>query len=298
MALVPEARTFTLFPKLPKELRIAIWEETANLPRNLDVWCSYTGEGVYQSDTAIVLYNKFEFTTRQPIPGVLLANKESREAAQKYFEMSFGVEIPVWEEVDDDDEEAKVVLPPRILRNVQADRICPMGPALLFKGREMWRHNAPKRCAFNVARELVRQGLMSHFNDLMISMKSSTNTFPISSFPTELLLYYCKRSPTISGERSPAINGPFDFMEILEEQSDSDEWATLEKAKSIVINTVNSRMPGWTSFMEEKAEQINTMRQQNQDVAEAMLSLEQHLASRPTLPSIRFVALIIDGIRY
>lgn len=84
------ATTFHSFSKLPLEIRNLIWEIAANLPRNLDIWAIKTGDVTYlEGDGDKVKIETFRYTTRQPIPGFLLANKESRQATS--FSQYFGI---------------------------------------------------------------------------------------------------------------------------------------------------------------------------------------------------------------
>ncbi|KUJ21376.1 uncharacterized protein LY89DRAFT_770729 [Mollisia scopiformis] len=140
MEILPNSRAFTLFPQLPVELRRAIWEHAANLPRNLDVWALWGGPR-YILDTRD---EKFELATRQPIPGVLLASKKSREATQKYFELGYGVEIK-------GRLGGKVVIPPKVPRNLSADTICPMGIYTASSQEALWRDHPTACWAINVA---------------------------------------------------------------------------------------------------------------------------------------------------
>jgi hypothetical protein len=99
-----------------------IWEAAANLPRYLDIWARPTGEAFYvdEEDQTVEKVKTFRFTTRQSIPGFLLATRESKAATRKFFHLSSGI--------SHDYSNPKMSIRPEILRNFNADRICPMGP--------------------------------------------------------------------------------------------------------------------------------------------------------------------------
>lgn len=89
-------RAFACFPRLPLEIRNMIWVEAANHPRNLDIWAQPTGNMVYwdldiNNQRVVKTHDTFRFKTRQPIPELLTATKESRAATKDYFQVSFGI---------------------------------------------------------------------------------------------------------------------------------------------------------------------------------------------------------------
>ncbi|KUJ11475.1 uncharacterized protein LY89DRAFT_226161 [Mollisia scopiformis] len=141
-----DSGTFTCFPRLPPEIRIAIWEKVANLPRNLDIWAPKTGEVTYSAEVHGAPTDKwletFQYTTTQ-FPGCLLANQESRSATCKYFELSF--------EVGYQQDSLMFFYQPEIMSNVTMDRVCPMGWYSDEAVLALWSaETKPSSCAFNV----------------------------------------------------------------------------------------------------------------------------------------------------
>jgi len=261
-----ELRTFTCFPELPLEIRNMVWKEAANLPRNLDIWARPTGVTCYRDmeywDERLEWkeYRTFRFTTRQPVPGVLVATKESRAATRQFFDMCFGSCIDWGGGV-------KITTNPEILRNFQADRICPMGPYSTEASDYLWGSEPPPSCAVNLYR--TSKDDPDPLSKLL---------FYADGFHEEILLYYC--------EETVAINGPFDFLELSEEQSSHLEWQALLEARRMLQEHFDSE----TELC----------------IEEAKLSHEEQGLGPPTeevldfgwvFPTTKFVALVVNGIR-
>jgi hypothetical protein len=79
---IPTA-TFTLFPKLPPEIRNQIWHLTANHPRTITIRESNS----FTSDNTVIQGVKHNATS---VPSVLHVNAEARDIGLKYYELCFG----------------------------------------------------------------------------------------------------------------------------------------------------------------------------------------------------------------
>ncbi|EPE28095.1 hypothetical protein GLAREA_04886 [Glarea lozoyensis ATCC 20868] len=69
------ATSFTCFGRLAVELRLAIWKNTLE-PRNVEPWTKYCYTGYY--------------STRTPLPSILLVCRESRSFALPFYPLCFG----------------------------------------------------------------------------------------------------------------------------------------------------------------------------------------------------------------
>ena len=261
-----ELRTFTCFPTLPLEIRNMIWKEAANLPRNLDIWTHPTGVTSYRDmeygDDRLEWkkYRTFRYTTRQPVPGVLIATKESRAAAREFFDMSFGIYIDWGGGV-------KITTNPEILRNFQADRICPMGPYSEEASGYLWSAEPSPSCAVNLYR--TPKGDPDPLSKLL---------FYADGFHEEILLYYC--------EETVAINGSFDFLELSEEQASYLEWQALLEARRMLQEDFDSE----TGLSIEEAK----LRHEEQSLGPPT---QENLDLGWVFPRIKFMALVVNGIR-
>jgi hypothetical protein len=72
---------FTLFPKLPIELRTKIWEESISEPRVVVVYISNFG---FKTQFCIT------FASSTPVPAILHVGREARQAGLKHYTLSFG----------------------------------------------------------------------------------------------------------------------------------------------------------------------------------------------------------------
>lgn len=117
-----DAPVFSRFPQLPLEIRTLIWQEIAQLPRNLDIWAPNKGTVAFwdpiENNTST--FRPYKHVTTQPVPGILHACKESRKIGLESYELSFST--------DYDQDGFIIRTPARIYRNSTADTICPMGP--------------------------------------------------------------------------------------------------------------------------------------------------------------------------
>lgn len=80
----PRLLRFELFPRLPKEIRLKIWQEAANQPRVVEIrqnidWV-YDGED-YGSPAHL-------YYSPTPLPSIFYANYESRSVAMKDYLLS------------------------------------------------------------------------------------------------------------------------------------------------------------------------------------------------------------------
>ena len=125
---IVSTQTFTIFPKLPPELRLRIWTLTANTPRNIDIWSredggvvKFTGRdrhGNFQEQT----FRTVQTTSTQSVPAILLVSKESRTVGLKHYTLILGHEKPLW----NSDVGIVYSTPPTIWCNLNTDCICPM----------------------------------------------------------------------------------------------------------------------------------------------------------------------------
>lgn len=118
LGLVEIPSTFTRFSSLPVEVRYMIWEQVAQVPRNLDIWAEPVGEITWIHNRPLSQQWKF-LTTRRP-PAILHTNRESRIAGLKHYHLEFAMG-------EDRDGCTFLSGEPRIYLNPILDRICPMG---------------------------------------------------------------------------------------------------------------------------------------------------------------------------
>jgi len=205
-------------------------------------------------------YRTFKYTTRQPVPGVLIATKESRAATREFFDMSFGSYI-------DWSGGVKITTYPEILRNFKADRICPMGPYSSEASGYLWSAETPPSCAVNLYRTSKDDP------DPLVEL-----LFYADGFHDEILLYYC--------EETVAINGPFDFLELSEERASYLEWQALLEARRMLQEQFDSE----TERSVEKAK----LSHEEQGLGPPT---QEDLNFSWVFPRIKFVALVVNGIR-
>lgn len=87
-----EPRTFTLFPKLPVELRDKIWGYACSVTRNVDIWIrSLDMQLGYFYERLLYFY----FYSSLPPPSVLHVNSESRSESLKYYDLDFGTTLTI-----------------------------------------------------------------------------------------------------------------------------------------------------------------------------------------------------------
>ena len=238
-----------------------IWKEAANLPRNLDIWARPTGKISYRNDDLEwEHFRTFRFTTRRPVPGVLLATKELRAASKEFFRMSFGENMH-W------GSGGKIIMHHEILRNFEADRLCPMGPFTEEASNWFWGAVPPPSCAVNLYRASMSEPDPLH-----------SLLFEADCFHDEILFYYC--------EKLIPINGPFDFIELSEEQAFYREWKAFLEARG--------RLQGKFDLEVRQRQREITRRHKRQGLKPPT---KDELDLGWVCPEFKCVALIVDGVR-
>ncbi|KAL2071266.1 hypothetical protein VTL71DRAFT_12501 [Oculimacula yallundae] len=107
--------SFTLFPKLPPELRLMVWEYVCFFTRNVPLWNVLLAKP-RQEDIGYIPY---KYITGCPPPSILSVNLESRETGFKYYKLSLGGVFLLEKGVTVKAEARKYV-------HFLADRICPL----------------------------------------------------------------------------------------------------------------------------------------------------------------------------
>ncbi|KAI9736541.1 MAG: hypothetical protein M1818_006052 [Claussenomyces sp. TS43310] len=91
--LTPGRRTFTLFPHLPAELRLKIWEEVLHITHRPDVWLSPRPSPVFDIHGNRYLVHGYVYTTpKQPIPCLLRTSHEARVTALQHYQLAFAAQ--------------------------------------------------------------------------------------------------------------------------------------------------------------------------------------------------------------
>ncbi|KAL5327332.1 hypothetical protein ACEPPN_005028 [Leptodophora sp. 'Broadleaf-Isolate-01'] len=113
---------FTLFPKLPAELRLKIWSHASRVTRNLVLQIGYIG---VKDDGAG--WQPYYFYSTCPLPAVLTTCRESRKEALQHYSLDFGVKetsrtwaCPI---------AITFEAPATIYINWNFDRVCIFGPS-------------------------------------------------------------------------------------------------------------------------------------------------------------------------
>jgi 2EXR family len=83
---VPDEPTFTLFPKLPIDLRIKIWRNASSVTRNVDLWIETYSLDDFNDSLDDIYY----WCSSCAVPAVLHANQESRTEGLKHYTLDFG----------------------------------------------------------------------------------------------------------------------------------------------------------------------------------------------------------------
>lgn len=80
--------TFSLFPRLPVEVRLLIWEETCRQGRLITV---FTCQDPLEDEQSLGHGNIpfYTFKSRDPIPSILHATREARAVARKFYTLAF-----------------------------------------------------------------------------------------------------------------------------------------------------------------------------------------------------------------
>jgi len=95
LALQPRLRKvsylkyFTLFPRLPQELRLKIWKATAFIPRIIPVYVEQLGVMPITSEEI------FKYFSSVPPPAMLQVCHEGRQEGKKFYSAEFGVKLQV-----------------------------------------------------------------------------------------------------------------------------------------------------------------------------------------------------------
>jgi hypothetical protein len=113
--------TFTLFPKLPLELRRKIWKEACSVPRLVDLWANFPFAPQMGFDASFRPMAYDSYSSKSP-PTNLYASHESLIVAMENYQLCFGCEI---NEVSDR-ARLRVSIPAEIYVNWEYDIICPI----------------------------------------------------------------------------------------------------------------------------------------------------------------------------
>jgi len=124
-----EAPKFTLFPRLPIELREKIWEEACNEPRVIDLWALPVGQGIGNPRKLDRLFGEtpFGYKTHQIDPAVLEACQQSKEVGHRHYELSFGTIAEGYDDGFGHGPGAEIIIqtPSLTYVNWKSDIICP-----------------------------------------------------------------------------------------------------------------------------------------------------------------------------
>lgn len=169
-AIIESLRIFTLFPKLPTELRLRVWEDVCYHTRNIPL-----GTVTLSSNHVDDIY-PFVYISGCPPPSILSANRESRTIGLKHYELELGNEFDLGHG-------AKIITPARIYLNFESDRICPLGK-FTFEGNDFgryWFHRVALNCHGTENKSYPLSGITSRIS-----------RFPLTWFDgniLEVLLY-------------------------------------------------------------------------------------------------------------
>jgi hypothetical protein len=112
----------TLFPKLPIEIRLKIWEYDCFFTRNVDIWAKNI-KGVVCDETGEVAHYFHSYTSP---PSLLHVCKESRFEALQHYQLEFGTTCKYT--IRGVAPEVTILTSPRIYINWVVDRICAFNP--------------------------------------------------------------------------------------------------------------------------------------------------------------------------
>lgn len=243
-----------------------IWHEVANLPRNLDIWARTIGAASWQwtrgglaSDIEL-----FRFTTTQPNPAILAVNQEARKIGKIYYKMSFG------QFYDIADPDIKLTIPGTILRNFEADRICPMGRYSMNPHLEIWSSVPPPSCAVNIYVPPERSHLPAPLSRVCRYA---------DGVHVEILLYYSK-------EELPS-GTQFDFVEITEENLlPLDEQRALRTGSNYIHNEFRMWNLEHKTYVKAKFKRDGMKAPKDEDIEDVC-----------PMPRIKYVTLVMNGNR-
>lgn len=122
------SQQFTLFPKLPLEIRRMVWKEICFQPRNVDIWAKEPRD---KHLAQMMLLGKafdgrrtctIEFRSHLRPPFVLHTSREARRTGLEHYTLEFGLELVH----SLGSVQATLSTPSRIYVNWKCDTICPM----------------------------------------------------------------------------------------------------------------------------------------------------------------------------
>jgi hypothetical protein len=120
---------FTLFPRLPIELREKIWEEACSEPRVIDLWALPVGQGIgnYHKLDRLFGETPFAYKTHQIDPAVLGACHQSKDVGHRHYEVSFGTMVEGYDDSFGQGPGAEIIIktPALTFVNWKSDIICP-----------------------------------------------------------------------------------------------------------------------------------------------------------------------------
>lgn len=120
----PEMEVFTLFPKLPIELRLKIWEEACYNERDVHVVVILLFEDLHNEYKPVFGYRSSSILT-----AVLHTSSESRQEALKYYQLSLGTEF----EIVTRGIRASTKIEPTVYINPDSDRLWLRGTNLSYE---------------------------------------------------------------------------------------------------------------------------------------------------------------------
>jgi hypothetical protein len=116
---------FTLFPKLPIEIRLNIWKAICYIQRNVDITTAYY---CVQSTQKHSMSYPFFYKSSCPPPAVLHVNQESRSEGLRHYKLDFRAKYEVHH---DRFQPVTVIAQPKIYFNWMVDRLCIVEPSLV-----------------------------------------------------------------------------------------------------------------------------------------------------------------------
>ena len=161
----------------------------------------------------------------------------------------------------------KIILHHEILRDFEADRLCPMGPFSEDASTYFWGRMPPPSCAVNLYRS------STHEPDPVDQL-----LFIAEGFHDEILFYYC--------EKLAPINGPFDFVELSEEQAFYRELKAFLEEKERLQRKFDCEVKQGQKYIVRKHEEN-----------ELEPPTENDLRIGWVCPKFRCVTLIVNGLR-
>ena len=196
--------TFTLFSKLPVEIRLNIWKAASFLTRNIEIHQRLTPHRAMPG--AKTTFTHSDYFSNQPPPAILHTSREARSEGLKHYQLDFGVTmedlLERWhlgernprgsrpEPTKTELENMRMQLrPATIYFNWQADRLC-VGALKMWDIYPRCRKNNLRFLAFNVFRFNTEYGYpwsseleeVVIFNDKMWDNKKRTGASSSARF--------------------------------------------------------------------------------------------------------------------